>query len=281
MEFQAEILKVIQSFHTPLLDGFFILITNLGSEAFYFALIPVIYWSRDKKLGLGLGSALIISMYTNVVLKEITAIPRPIGYPGIRSLYTLSAGGFSFPSGHAQGSATLWSILMRRYNTCRAYVLGTGIIFIVSLSRLYLGLHWPLDVIGGIILGVFTAFIFLRIEKTKIPSNAALQLVFSVAFPLVLLKIFPHHDVYKYTGMLMGIWLGAIFENKFIDFQPENRNFFKTALKYTAGLTGFLAVYLGLKILLPPLDIFSMLRYFLLGLWLVAGAPFIFKKFEL
>ena len=137
MEFQADIIRYIQSFNSPLLDYFFIIITNMGSEAFYFILIPYFYWYRNKKLGLKMAVTLLISIYINLVLKELTAVVRPIGYPGIRSLFVISAEGFSFPSGHAQGSSTIWSIIMGYYRSKTVNIIGIALVVLVSFSRLY------------------------------------------------------------------------------------------------------------------------------------------------
>nr|WP_232195840.1 phosphatase PAP2 family protein [Thermoanaerobacter sp. X514] len=119
---QAEILKAIQTISNPFLDYFFIAVTMLGSSGFYFIFIPLFYWCVDKRFGLKLGLILISSIYVNTVLKEITKIARPIGYPGIRSIFTQSAGGYSFPSGHAQGSTTVWGTLMVHYQKKMAVV---------------------------------------------------------------------------------------------------------------------------------------------------------------
>lgn len=278
MEFQAGIIKFIQSFSSPALDYFFIFITNLGSEGFYFLLIPIFYWSINKKMGIKLSSALLLSMYLNVVFKEITAIPRPIGYPGIRSIYTGSAGGYSFPSGHTQGSTTVWGIIMAHYKKTLVYILGIAIILLVSLSRLYLGVHWPQDIIGGIILGYIIVMVVINTDRFKFPESASAKCLMAVIIPVVLLVIFPHPDVFKHMGMLSAAWLGYLLEDHFIGFEPKNTGFLKTASKYIIGAVGFLLIYVGLKKILPAGNISAMARYFLLGLWLTAGAPYLFKK---
>ncbi|HHW03044.1 MAG TPA: phosphatase PAP2 family protein [Thermoanaerobacterales bacterium] len=278
MEFQAEIIKFIQSFSSPALDYFFIFITNLGSEGFYFLLIPIFYWSINKKMGIKLGSILLLSMYLNIMLKEITAIPRPIGYPGIRSIYTCSAGGYSFPSGHAQGSTTAWGIIMAHYKKTSVNIMGIIAILLVSLSRVYLGLHWPQDIVGGIILGLIIVLVANNIDRFRFPESVGAKCFMAVTCPMVLLVIFPHPDVFKYMGMLSAAWLGYILEDHFIGFEPENADLLKTAIKYFIGAVGFLLIYVGMKKILPAGNISAMARYFLLGLWLTAGAPYLFKK---
>lgn len=280
MELQAAIIKFIQSKSSPALDYFFIFITNLGSEGFYFLLIPFFYWSIDKRTGIKLSSAILISMYVNTALKEITAIARPIGYPGIRSIFTISAGGYSFPSGHAQGSATAWGIIMCHYKKTSIYILGTIIIILVSLSRLYLGVHWPADIAGGIIVGLIIALLAQVSVKLQIPSDDFIECATAaLAGPAILLVTFPHPDVFKYMGMLSASWLGYLIEERFIGYEPKKTNAVITIAKYSTGAVGFLLIYAGLKEILPAGNIFSAARYFLLGLWLTAGAPYLFKKF--
>ncbi|MCR4429969.1 MAG: phosphatase PAP2 family protein [Tepidanaerobacteraceae bacterium] len=279
MELQADIIKFIQSISSPVFDYFFIFITNLGSEGFYFLLIPIFYWSIDKRMGIKLSSAILISMYVNTALKEITAVARPIGYPGIRSIYTSSAGGYSFPSGHAQGSTTIWGIIMFHYRKISVYILGTTIIILVSLSRLYLGVHWPVDIAGGIIVGLIIVLLTLVSGKFILPADDFIICAAALAGPAILLVIFPHPDVFKYMGMLSASWLGYLIEERFIGYEPKKTNAVITIVKYSTGAVGFLLIYAGLKEILPAGNIFSAARYFLLGLWLTAGAPYLFKKF--
>lgn len=277
MDFQVNIMTLIQSFHTPLLDAFFVFITNLGSEAFYFLLIPLFYWSLDKKLGLRMAVSLLLSIYLNTILKEITAIPRPIGHPGIRSLFLISAQGYSFPSGHAQGSTTIWYTLMKSKKPRAALVVtGVVIIFLVSLSRLYLGVHWPLDVVAGIGLGVVIVSLMAKTENIKFPKSLSLRLALSILLPLLMLLIFPHKDVFKYTGMLSGILIGYNLEKEHIHFEPTKRDLKQKAPMYFIAALGFAVIYFGLKFL-PPNNIASMIRYFFLGLWLTLGIPYLAK----
>lgn len=278
MKLQADILKFIQSFSTPTLDIFFIILTNLGSQIFYFLLFPYLFWQRDKRLGLYVASSLFLSMYINVLLKEIVALPRPIDYPGIRSLFTQSALGYSFPSGHAQGTAAIWSMIISYYNKKSIKIFGLIFILLVSFSRLYLGVHWPLDVIVGILLGFFVSLIIYKLIKTFfLPESFLLKLILSL-FPLILIFAFPHKDICKYMGMLSGIWTGALLENNLIRFQPKNKAYLN---KYLIGFIGSVVIYKSIKFIFPFDSIFFITLYFLLGLWLDLGAPFIFKKLKI
>lgn len=284
LELQVAIIRCIQYFHNPILDSFFISITNLGSEAFYFIIIPIIYWSINKRAGLGLGVTLILSIYLNAFLKETLMTKRPIGYPGIRSIYLSSAGGYAFPSGHAQGTSTVWGYLTGYFKSKWLYWLGLSLIVLVSLSRLYLGVHWPIDVVGGAALGLAMAYLglklinnFNKIESYKYPIKIAA----SAIIPTALLALFTHPDSFKYLAMLSGILIGYFTDEEYIGYQPKSNTPVKSILKYSIGLVVFLSIYLGLRMLLPYSNLTNMLRYFLSGLWLTLGAPWIYSRFKL
>lgn len=281
MELQAEIIKFIQLFSNPFLDIFFIIITNFGGALFYFIIIPVFYWSIDKKIGITLIISLMFSMYLNATLKNITAIPRPIGCPGIRNLFVSSAGGFSFPSGHAQGTATFWGVVMYYYRSRQVYILGFIVVVLVSLSRIYLGLHWPCDVAAGIALGILISMLFTSLLKRLKPLPMLYSIIFMIAIPFGLAFIFPYKDNFIYMGLMAGSSVGYKFEDYLIGFKPQSKNKLKTLEKYAIGLGGFLLIYTVLKLIMPQQDFFSLLKYFVVGLWLTFGAPAIFCRLNL
>lgn len=281
MEIQAEIIKFIQSFSNPFLDIFFIVITNFGSAIFYFIMIPIFYWSIDKKIGITLIMSLMFSMYLNVTLKNLAAIARPIGCPEIRSLYVSSAGGFSFPSGHAQGTATFWGVVMQRCRSRQIYYIGIVMIFLVSLSRLYLGLHWPCDVAAGIALGLLISVLFTSLPKKLKPLPMLYSTILMTAVPFGLAFLFPYKDNFIYMGLMAGSFVGYKLENYLIGFEPQSKGKIETLKKYGVGLGGFLLIYAGLSFVMPQYSIFSLIKYFAAGLWLTFGAPAIFWRLSL
>ncbi len=284
MEIQMEIINFIQSIHNPVLDALFLALTSMGSEAFFFIVIPAIYWGKDKKAGLGLGVSVLLSMYINVLLKEIVKIKRPFDYPSIRTLPRATAGGYSFPSGHAQSTASLWGYLMGYFGRPWLYWTSLAAILLVSLSRLYLGVHWPADVAGGAAIGMIVAYAGLafteRVNHLRLHNYPA-KIAASVLIPIVLLILFPHHDNFKYMPMLAGILIGFFTDEDFIGYQPKPNTFNKNILKYFIGIAVFLPLYFGLRAVLPYGNIGYAVRYFLSGLWFTLGAPWIFKKCNL
>lgn len=281
---QAEILKAIQTISNPFLDYFFIAVTMLGSSGFYFIFIPIFYWCVDKRFGLKLGLILISSIYVNTILKEITKIARPIGYPGIRSIFTQSAGGYSFPSGHAQGSTTVWGTLMVHYQKKWLWYIGIAVVLLVSFSRMYLGVHWPIDIIGGILIAVLIVILSELIDSIVKESNFNISLSFkiilSILIPALLILIFPHKDIYEYMGLISGTLIGYFIDKEKFDF-TVNAPLQKQILKLLIGIIVFFVLKEGLKFVLPSGNIFNAIRYTICGLWLSLGAPYVFNLFKL
>lgn len=147
---------VRNDFLTPI----FKFITSLGDDGFIWIAIAILllFTKKYRKVGLMVGAALLGSLlFNNAILKNIVARPRP--YRMIESLTILipEPGEFSFPSGHTSSSfaagVVLFLMLPRKYGV-PAMILA----FLIGISRLYVGVHYPTDVLGGMVMGTLIAF---------------------------------------------------------------------------------------------------------------------------
>ncbi|MEQ8997434.1 MAG: phosphatase PAP2 family protein [Coleofasciculus sp. B1-GNL1-01] len=134
-------------------------ITNLGSEYAYIAFLTLYYWLIDPWTGRQLGLLLGISYGCNTILKELFDIPRPFELnPDIASADAIATSeNASFPSGHVQGSATFWIYLSLHHNRLWLWVWSLILLPLIAISRLYLGVHFPIDVVAGLIVGILFA----------------------------------------------------------------------------------------------------------------------------
>lgn len=140
------------------------LATTLGNETFYLLVAPVLLWCIQAELGLRLGIYLMISGVVNTVLKLVLHGPRPYWYdPSVKALSTETS--FGMPSGHAQNAVVVWGTIATYINRVWAWVLAVILIFTIGLSRVYLGVHFPSDVIIGWIIGALLLWILLKAEK--------------------------------------------------------------------------------------------------------------------
>lgn len=215
---ELDIIRLIQSIHNESLDFIFQVITMLGESATILMIILSIYWSFNKKVGEYVAYSFLTSALLNNIIKNIIRAPRPINEEGIRSLRIHTATGYSFPSGHSQGAAsTYWAFAVSNRRKILK-IISVIVILLVGFSRLYLGVHYPKDVIFGIIFGMITAatthYLFQRFENKQLLYLATL-LVFSVGI------LNPSPDFTKSLGSFMGFIMGRKFEMKYVNYDTD------------------------------------------------------------
>ena len=278
MEFELNIIRAIQSIANPFLDGLFQFITMFGEEAILIPLIAVIYWSFNKKMGEYIAYASLTSVLVNGAIKDIFKAKRPIGEPGIRSLRVETATGYSFPSGHTQGTASFWSAIAIYLKKSYMYGISGLIIVLVAISRLYLGVHYPKDVLFGAIFGILTSFITYKLFN-KVNNKIALYFITFIIFIPALL--YAHSaDFIKGMGTFLGFALGIYVEKKYVNFSVEGKSINKI-LRVVIGLAILILLKVGLKAVFPNKLVFHFLRYFIIVFFGIGLYPAIFKKLKL
>ena len=278
MEFELNIIRTIQSIANPFLDGLFQFITMFGEEAILIPLIAVIYWAFNKKMGEYIAYASLTSVLVNGAIKDIFKAKRPIGEPGIRSLRVETATGYSFPSGHTQGTASFWSAIAIYLKNNYMYAISALIIILVAISRLYLGVHYPKDVLFGAIFGILTSFITYKLFN-KVNNKTALYFITFIIFIPALL--YAHSaDFIKGMGTFLGFALGIYVEKKYVNFSVEGKSINKI-LRVVIGLAILILFKVGLKAVFPNKLVFHFLRYFIIVFFGIGIYPAIFKKLKL
>lgn len=161
----------INSFHYNMINQLMILLTNYGREVFWPVAIILLFvlggWT-GKKTAVIIALSMIVLVPIGAIAKDAVARPRPI-IP--KSDYLIGADSeFAFPSGHAlivSAGATVALLLFN--NTPRKLMISSLLAIeasLVCISRVYVGGHYPLDVVGGILLGVGVSLIFVGIDKS-------------------------------------------------------------------------------------------------------------------
>ena len=273
-----DLIRAIQYFSNPFLDMFFQLVTMIGEEIFFIFVTAIVYWCIDKKLGYRLGFVTLASACINFGIKDMMRIPRPIGEPGIRSLRLHTAHGYSFPSGHTQNTTTLWTFFMLYIKRGWLYSVGISVILLVGVSRLYLGVHTPADVAGGMLIGSVWVFICRFLYERAEKSGYNRLLFIGTAAAILGMLVFPEENYYKVTGALSGLLFGYIIEPRYINFEVRTSPCIQV-FKVTFGLGILYLLRLLLKMVLPGMLFFDYLRYFLLIVWITIAAPYIFKNY--
>ena len=132
---------------TLLMKGF----SLLGTEFCYLALLPLIYWCVDKRRGLRIGTLIFLSTVVNLRLKLAFAQPRP--YDLDPSVGMAKESTFGLPSGHAQATAVLGGSAAPLFRAPWGLILAVVLPLLVGVSRVYLGVHFPTDVLAGWAIG--------------------------------------------------------------------------------------------------------------------------------
>ena len=165
----TRILLAIHAWSTPFLDSVFWFSDKIGALWFF---VPVVIlaaaWEerRGERAEAGLWVALGLStVLLQYGLKLLVARQRPDLWPPIVPVTSLS-----FPSGHALASATFYPLLARGWARARpgeaplAYTAAAALALFVGFGRLYLGVHWPTDVLAGWFLGAAQTAVAIRLR---------------------------------------------------------------------------------------------------------------------
>ncbi len=162
------LLWIQENLRVDVLDGFWKFVTSLADGGIFWIVLGVIalVHKRTRPIGVTLLVALLINhVATNMVLKDVFQRPRPfVTFPEILPLIERPSS-FSFPSGHTSTSfaaafAIFFMLEKKRYAIPAFVIAG-----MIAFSRMYVGVHYPGDILGGIIVGVVSAFVASRIVK--------------------------------------------------------------------------------------------------------------------
>ncbi len=154
------LLDTLQNIHSPILDRLMITVTSLGNAGIFWILtgILLLFFKKTRKCGFTVLLALLFSLLVgNVILKNWVARSRPCWIHPDVALLIPTPKDFSFPSGHTQASfAAALSIFLchKRAGVCALLLAG-----LIGFTRLYLYVHFPTDVLAGLVIGCCLALL--------------------------------------------------------------------------------------------------------------------------
>jgi len=286
----------------------------LGTEEFFMVVLPVIYWCVDSSLGLRVAVILMLSVSINDVFKMALHGTRPYWYsPKVQALSTETS--FGVPSGHAQNSTAVWGILAAGLRKWWAWLVAIILILLIAFSRLYLGVHFPHDVLLGLLIGGLLLWLVVRFWNPlaawvkKKSLGRQILLAFAASLGIILLSLIPYiwlkainwqppqawadyatnaismEGAATSAGTFFGLMAGAAWLLHKGGFQTKGP-WWQLILRYLLGVAGVLIIRYGLKFIFPEgetvLALFlRYLRYTAIGFWVTGGAPWAFIRLKL
>lgn len=266
------VLYWLESIRNPVLDFIMQLFTHLGSEVLFLVIALTVFWCFDKREGIYLLFVGFIGTVLNQFLKLVYRIPRPwVQDPKFTIVESAraDAGGYSFPSGHTQnvvgtlGGIARWTKRKWLRIVCIVFALLT------SFSRMYLGVHTPLDV--GVSFGIAVVLIFVLYPLVRKTADnpkrmyLLLAVLTAIAFAFVLYANLTDFSAlgtdkevlaniyegrknsFSLFGAMIGFSIAYPIEQRYIQFN-EKAVWWVQVLKAVLGLAGVLAIKEGLKL---------------------------------
>ena len=309
-QFGIQLIQSIQVL-SPALDGIMNGFTFLGRIEFYLILIPFIYWAVDRRIGV---RTLLILIYTDFIASSFKLLlhePRPYWVGDVKVLSTETS--YGIPSSHSSDSLAVGGYLMKQIKQNWARWLIGIVIFFVAFSRLYLGVHFPQDVLFGWLIGFVMLWgvakweTMLRdwLDERPLSTQVVLGFVDSLGFVLIgfiirfIVSGTPDpvewssfstdarnvNQFITLAGAAFGTYTGYALMRKYARFNAKG-NWTKRGIRYLLGIVGLLVLYFGLDLVFAAITpdettlgyILRYVRYGLATFWATFLAPWVFLK---
>ena len=255
---EVDLMVWLQSRLPDSLISLFSKLSFFGEEIFLIAVLGFLYWSYDKRSAKRIGAVLVMvnvwsPMIKNVILRrrpymahEKISIKRAVAADA--DLNDIAAQGYSFPSQHSANISGLSSSLASVFKKPWLTWLGAVLTLLVGVSRVIVGAHYPTDVLCGWALGLLICVLVSALDR-KIADKRVL-------YGILLLSALPglffckSKDYFTGLGLMIGLFCGALFEEKYVNFE-NTRNPVRAVLRVLGGGLLFLGLNTALKLPFP------------------------------
>ena len=297
-----DVLRFLESIRLPALDTLMQLITEGGGELVFMVLAITVFWCIDKRCGYYIFTVGFFGTIINQFLKLAFRIPRPwVLDPNFTIVESARAGatGYSFPSGHTQNAVGTFGGLARYTKKCWVRVVCIVLAVLIPFSRMYLGVHTPLDVVVSVLVALVLLFAFYPLFSSDERQSRAMWYVLAAVIALaaaylafVLVYAFPADidadnlaegtkTAFTMAGAVLGLL--AVYAADRYKLQFDTRApLLGQMLKLVLGLALLVAIKAGLKAPLHALFggyFADLVRYFLMVLFAGCVWPLTFGFF--
>lgn len=262
-----EVLYALESIRVPWLDTAMAAITHLGEETVFMVAALFVFWCVSKRHGYYLLAIGFAGTVLNQFLKLLFRIPRPWV---LDSDFTIvesaraQATGYSFPSGHSQNAIGTFGGIARFTRRKWVRVAAIVVAVLVPLSRMYLGVHTPLDVGVAAVIAVALVFALYPLMERSDRQHGVMGAVLAVMLALAVgyllfVSLYPFpadvdaanlasgvENAWKLLGATVGMLVGWWLDVRFIHFDTR-AVWYVQLIKLVGGLALLLGIRAALK----------------------------------
>ena len=292
-DWEISLMEMLQSVSNSILTAVATIFTLFGDEYLVILVLGLLYWCIDKKLGRRAALALSGTMIFGTLVKGAFQRRRP--YMDNKSVKCIRAAhpdedimspvaqGFSMPSLHASMSVSVYGTLAHETKKPPFIALGILLPLFIGLSRIYLGVHYPTDVLLGWIIGLILVFVLNGIDHKfgyKIGFLAVI-IIGSAGF------FFCRDDeFFSSFGIVVGLLLGFMYEEKYVNFE-KSAKWWSYIIRPVLGVLIFAVMSILLKIPAKAISAewfsfaYRLVRYAVSTFVIIGLYPHLFKKLKI
>lgn len=281
---EMSIMEWFYSIGNGFLNKLFYIITQFGGSIVLIGILGIIYWCIDKEKGEKIGFSILTSICLNGVLKSIFTRKRPFQHEGKEHLQKLDgsdgASGSSFPSGHSQNAGSLYTALYKSTKNKFIRICCILLIIFIPISRLYLGVHFPSDVIVGSLLGILTTSVCFFLLNKFNKHKMVIYVLTIIIFTQFIIFTNAEHDFCRGYGLLIGFVGGIAVENKFIRFETSV-GIIKKLLRVAVGILIVGGAFFITNLIpksISHIPVITILIYGLIAFLTIGVVPLMFKS---
>jgi membrane-associated phospholipid phosphatase len=281
--FGTAMIEILQRLFPSEFVRLFAFITILGAREFLLGLTGIVYWCFDKHRGRVATYVLLIGASLNFWVKIAIAAPRP---PENLHLIDVRASPYGFPSGHAQDTASVWTWIALDFEKVSVLVFSAALMVLVGLTRIYLGIHFPYQVVAGWLIGL-TVVAITRFAHPRVFGYGKMKTVAGYSIPIlaILLSMIAtlsgfveSYSLAQIGGYLLGFWAGDRLEERYVSLERAG-NLFRIFRRAILGAALNVLTLIAFSVLSGDGSaILSLTNFLILGIVVSLVIPLVFRK---